>query len=197
MKAISRLYPLGLICLCVFALATEVQGQGTQSTILGTVTDPSGAMVTGATVTVKNEGTNIERTIVADENGDYRIAGLEAGNYQVSVTTPGFKTFVRTRVDLNASQIKRVDASLELGEVTDKITVEGGIGQLETETATLANVKLARDFIELPLSQFGRGDTNVLYVTAGVNMVGCCDVVINGARGGGINFTADGSAVNN
>ena len=77
------------------------------------------------------------------------------------------------------------------------MTVEGGVGQLETETATLSNVKPARDFIELPLSQFGRGDINVLYVTAGVNMLGCCDVVINGARGGGINFTADGAAVNN
>ena len=152
MKALSKLYLLGLVCLCLFALASEVQGQGTQSTILGTVSDPSGAMVTGATVTVKNEGTNIERTIVADENGDYRIAGLEAGNYQVSVTAPGFKTFLQTRVDLNASQIKRVDVKLELGEVTDKITVEGGIGQLETETATLSNVKLARDFIELSLS---------------------------------------------
>src|SRR5207249_3060335 len=179
------------------AWVDQVQGQGTQSTILGTVTDPSGAAVVGATVTVKNEGTNIERTIVTDGNGDYRIAGLEAGNYQVSVAAPGFKTFVRTRVDLNASQIKRVDASLELGEASTTVTVEGGVGQVETETATLSNVKPARDFIELPLSQFGRGDINVMYVTAGVNMLDCCDVVINGARGSGVNFTADGAAVNN
>lgn len=197
MKAISRLYSLGLLGLCLFALASEVQGQAIQSTILGTVTDPSGAVVTGATVTVKNEGTNIERTMVTDENGDYRIAGLEPGNYQVSVTTPGFKTFRRTRVDLNASQIKRVDATLEVGEASSTVTVEGGVGQVETESATLSNVKPARDFVELPLSQYGRGDINVLYVTAGVNLVGCCDVVINGARGGGVNFTADGAAVNN
>jgi carboxypeptidase family protein len=197
MKVLSKLHPLGLAYLCLLAFAIDLQGQGTQSTILGTVTDPSGAMVTGATVVVKNEATNIERTIVADENGDYRIAGLEAGNYQVSVTAAGFKTFVRTRVDLNSSQIKRVDAKLELGEVSDKITVDGGVGQLETETATLSNVKPSRDFIELPLSQFGRGDTNILYVTAGVNLVGCCDVVINGARGGGFNLSADGAAVNN
>jgi hypothetical protein len=196
MKA-PRLYPLGLICLCLFALASDLQGQGTQSTILGTVTDPSAAAVAGATVTIKNEGTNIERTIVTDGNGDYRVAGLEAGNYQVSVTTPGFKTFVRTKIDLNSSQIKRIDASLEVGEVSSTVTVEGGVGQVETETATLSNVKPARDFIELPLSQYGRGDTNVLYVAAGVNMLGCCDVVINGARGGGFNLTADGAAVNN
>ncbi|MEW5977074.1 MAG: TonB-dependent receptor [Acidobacteriota bacterium] len=196
-RALSIFDFLGSVCLCLLVLATEAQGQGTQSTILGTVTDPSGSVVTGATVTVKNEGTNFERTMTTDEYGDYRIAGLEAGNYQVGVTSVGFKAFLQTRVDLNASQIKRVDVRLELGEVTDKITVEGGVGQLETETATLSNVKPARDFIELPLSQFGRGDINVLYVTAGVNMVDCCDVVINGARGSGVNFTADGAAVNN
>ena len=153
--------------------------------------------VPGATITVKNEGTNIDRTIVADSNGDYRVAGLEVGNYEISVTAPGFKTFVRTKIDLNSSQIKRVDASLELGEVTDKITVEGGIGQVETETATLSNVKPARDFTELPLSQYGRGDANILNVAAGVNNVGCCDVVINGARGGGFNLSADGASANN
>ncbi len=197
MKSLAKLWLAFLIAAVTVVLVAEVQGQGTQSTILGTVTDPTGAVVTGATVTVKNEGTNFERTMVTDESGDYRIAGLELGNYQVSVTTPGFKTFVRIGVDLNSSQIKRVDAPLEVGETTSTVTVEGGVGQLETETATLSNVKPARDFVELPLSQFGRGDINVLYVTAGVNMLGCCDVVINGARGGGVNFTADGAAVNN
>ncbi|HEU0049510.1 MAG TPA: carboxypeptidase-like regulatory domain-containing protein, partial [Nitrososphaera sp.] len=77
------------------APADRVQGQATQSTILGIVTDPSGAVVTGATVIVKNEGTSFERTMVTNENGDYRIAGLEVGRYQVSVSAPGFKTFVR------------------------------------------------------------------------------------------------------
>src|SRR5437867_2941255 len=90
-----------LLCVLVVLWVTlpqQAQGQAIQSTLLGTVTDATGAVVTGATVTVKNEGTNFERTMVTDEKGDYRIAGLEAGNYQVSVTAPGFKTFVRTRV---------------------------------------------------------------------------------------------------
>src|SRR5437870_10087779 len=111
MKRFSKLCLL-LTALCLLLPPVDqVRGQATQSTILGTVTDPSGAAVAGATVTAKNEGTNIERTIVTDGNGDYRVAGLEAGNYQVSVTTPGFKTFVRTKIDLNSSQIKRIDAS--------------------------------------------------------------------------------------
>ncbi|MCI0421464.1 MAG: TonB-dependent receptor [Acidobacteria bacterium] len=194
MKPVSRLYPLGLVCLCLFALAREVRGQATQSTILGTVTDPSGAVVTGATVTVKNEGTNIERTIVADANGDYRVAGLETGSYQVSVSAAGFKKFVQTKVVLNASQIKRVDTKLELGEISDTVTVDGGVGHLETETATLSNIKTTQDYQELPLSIFGRGWANITNVVAGVQSESGFEV--NGARDTGNNFTTDGISVN-
>src|SRR2546421_8507224 len=179
------------------ALGTQAYGQGTQSTVLGAVTDSSGGAVPGAMVSVKNQGTGIERSLTTNESGDYRIAGLEAGVYQVSITAQGFKSYVRTDIDLNVSQIKRVDAALEVGAVTSAITVRGGPGQVETETATLSNVKPARDFIELPLSPFGRGDTNILYVAAVVNNVGCCHIGINGARGGGINLTSDGAPLTN
>ena len=67
MKSLAKLWLAFLIAAVTVVLVAEVQGQGTQSTILGTVTDPTGAVVTGATVTVKNEGTNFERTMVTDE----------------------------------------------------------------------------------------------------------------------------------
>jgi len=102
------------------------------SDIRGTVTDPSGASVANAGVTVKNQGTNFERTMQTDENGDYRIAGLGAGSYQVSVSAPGFKTFVRSAIVLDSSQIKRVDSNLELGEATSTVTVKGDIGHINT-----------------------------------------------------------------
>src|SRR6185436_19919914 len=116
-------------------------------------------------VTVKNEGTNLERTIVTDASGDYRISGLEAGFYQVSVVASGFKTFEQTRIDLASAQVKSVDARLELGSIDTRITVEGGASQVETETATLSNLKTSRDFAELPLSIYGRGWLNVTNVT--------------------------------
>ena len=112
------------------ALGTQAYGQGTQSTVLGSVTDSSRGTVPGATVTVKNQGTGIERSLTTNESGDYRITGLEAGVYQVKVTAQGFKSYVRTDIDLNASQIKRVDAALEVGAVTSAITVRGGPGQV-------------------------------------------------------------------
>ncbi len=199
-----RLQPLKLYKVILFvgltgALAGLAMGQATQSTILGTVTDPSGAVVTGASVNVKNEGTSFERTIVTDESGDYRVAGLEGGRYQVSVSAPGFKTFVRSQIVLDSSQIKRVDANLEVGEASNTVTVVGDVGQLETETSSLSNVKTTQDFVQLPQSVYGRGWPNVVFVTAGVQsggVDGCCGVVINGARDTANNFTSDGITMN-
>lgn len=167
-------------------------GQASQSTLLGTVTDSSGAAVPAAEIIVKNEGTNIERTMSTNESGDFRIAGLEAGFYEVTVRSTGFKTFTRTRIDLNSSQAKRVDAVLEVGDIATTITVEGGTSQIETEQASLSNVKTARDYKELPLSIYGRGWANVTNVTAGIQSRQCCDFLVNGARGSANNFSTDG-----
>src|SRR3989441_7926205 len=84
-RYLSLLIP-GLLLLA----AVEIKGQGIQSTILGKITGPSGAAVANAAVVIKNEGTNFERTMQTDENGDYRIPGLGGGSYQGSGSAPGF-----------------------------------------------------------------------------------------------------------
>jgi hypothetical protein len=174
--------------------AAPLAAQVTQSAILGSVTDAAGAAVPNAKISIKNEGTNIERSMQTDEQGSYRMSGLLSGAYQVTVTAPGFKTFKQTRVDLNMSQIKRVDANLEVGEVSSTVTVEGGIGQVETETVTLSNIKTTRDYTQLPLSVFGRGWANITNVVAGVQSKSGFEV--NGARDTANNFTSDGISVN-
>jgi len=168
--------------------------QSTQGTILGIVADAAGASVASAAVTVKNEGTNAVRSVTTDETGNYRVAGLEAGLYQVEVSHTGFKGFRQTRVDLATAQIKRIDARLQIGDVATVLTVEGGTSQVETETATLSNIKTARDFAQLPLSVFGRSWANITNVTAGIQSTG--GFIVNGARGTANNFTADGISVN-
>jgi hypothetical protein len=168
--------------------------QFTQGSIVGRVTDPTGAPVSDAVVTVRNEGTNFVRSIRTEAGGDYRVAGLEAGFYQVTVALPGFKTFEQTRIDVVSGQNKRVDVQLEVGEVNTRVTVEGGLTQVDTESATLSNLKTARDFAELPLSVFGRGWANITNVTAGIQSASGFEV--NGARDTANNFTADGISVN-
>lgn len=191
LQGISRLY-LGLAL--TLGLAAPVFGQATQGSILGNVADATGAAVPGASVSVRNEGTNFERQIKTDERGDYRVSGLEPGSYEVIVASQGFKTFKQTRVDLAANQVKRVDAALEIGELTTTITVEGGTSQVETETVTLSNLKTTRDYTQLPLSVFGRGWANVTNVVAGVQSKSGFEV--NGARDTANNFTSDGISVN-
>src|SRR5687767_1059930 len=190
---IVRGFFVGVVLLSIFS-ATELLAQSTQSSILGAVTDPSGAPVVGAEITVTNEGTNFVRTIITDESGDYRVSGLEPGFYRVTVTVAGFKTFDQSRVDLASNQAKRVDARLQVGEVATTVMVEGGVTQIETETASLSNIKTARDFGQLPLSVFGRGWANITNVTAGIQSTSGFEV--NGARDTANNFTADGISVN-
>ena len=163
--------PLSLIAAAAAILACmppNLHAQFTQSSIVGNVTDATGAPVSGAEVTVRNEGTNIARSIRTESGGEYRVSGLEAGFYQVTVSLPGFKTFEQTRIDVVSGQNKRVDVQLEVGEVSTRVTVEGGLTQVDTESATISNLKTARDFAELPLSVFGRGWANITNVTAGV-----------------------------
>jgi Carboxypeptidase regulatory-like domain len=192
MQMVTRLFLF--IALWSSFSATQLLAQFTQSSILGAVTDPSGAGVVGAEIKVTNEGTNFVRAVKTDERGDYRVSGLEPGFYRVTVTAAGFTTFDRTRIDLASNQAKRVDIRLEVGEVATTVTVEGGVTQVETETASLSNIKTARDFAQLPLSIFGRGWANVTNVTAGIQSTSGFEV--NGARDTANNFTADGISVN-
>lgn len=179
----------------ILSFQAVLHGQAIQGGIVGSVTDPSGAAVPGATVKVTNEGTNFERVATTEASGDYRVSGLEAGSYAVSVTMQGFKRFEQTKVDVTLGQAKRVDPKLEIGDTSTTVTVEGGTSQIETESATLSNLKTARDYANLPLSIFGRGWANVTNVVAGVQSTSGFEV--NGVRDTGNNFTSDGISVNN
>ncbi|MBL8179080.1 MAG: carboxypeptidase regulatory-like domain-containing protein [Bryobacterales bacterium] len=182
------------LSLSLLLAASLAFGQSTQSSLLGTITDATGSPVPSADVTIRNEGTNIARAAQSDTSGDYRVSGLEAGWYRVDVKAAGFRSFAQTRIDLSSAQIKRVDVRLEVGDVTTTVTVEGGTTQVETETATLSNLKTARDFAQLPLSTQGRGWANITNVTAGVQSASGFEV--NGARDTANNFTSDGISVN-
>ncbi len=100
--------------LLVFLLlaAVSLSAQTFRGTILGTVTDPSGAVVAGAKVTVKNTGTGLERSTETSGDGSYSMPELPIGTYTVTVTQTGFQTFVATGVTVDVSSERRVDASL-------------------------------------------------------------------------------------
>ena len=115
------------ICVSVFCLAAPagLWSQGVDATLRGRVADPSGAAVPGVKVNVKNTGTNSVTTTVTDSAGQYAVPFLKPGSYSVMVEAPGFKKFVRERLPLSVGDNVAVDIDLEVGAVTEQLTVTG------------------------------------------------------------------------
>src|SRR5664279_1878374 len=129
---------LRLLVVFILLSATLLVGQTFRGTILGSVTDPSGAYVVGATVKVRNVATGLERTTVTSTDGSYSVPELPIGTYSVAVTQAGFQTAVTNNVEVNVATERRVDAQLKTGQVTQLVEVSGGdLAQIETTTNDL------------------------------------------------------------
>ena len=107
----------------VLLAVAGLSAQTFRGTILGTITDPSGAVVAGAKVTAKNTGTGLERSTETSGDGSYSIPELPIGTYNVTVTQQGFQTFVATGVTVDVATERRVDAALKTGEISTKVEV--------------------------------------------------------------------------
>ena len=107
--------------------AVSLSAQTFRGTILGTVTDPSGAVVSGAKVTVKNTGTGLERSTETSGDGSYSVPELPIGTYNVTVTQAGFQTFVATGVTVDVAADRRVDATMKTGQISTKVEVSGDL----------------------------------------------------------------------
>src|SRR5437899_13093100 len=101
----------------------SAQAQDTRGMISGTVTDPGGARVAGATVTVTNTGTNVSTPLTTNASGYYEAPLLPGGQYQVSVEAPGFKKVVRSSLTLRMSDKIDIDIKLEVGALTESVTI--------------------------------------------------------------------------
>ena len=184
--------------------AVSLSAQTFRGTILGTVTDPSGAVVAGAKVTVKNTGTGLERSTQTSGDGSYSVPELPIGTYNVTVTQQGFQTFIATGVTVDVATERRVDASLKAGEVSVKVEVAGDLlPQVETTSAELGGTLTAETIESLPVN--GRDYTKLVYLNPGV--AGSPDQIsdspgsygtfsMNGSRGRSNNFLLDGTDMN-
>jgi hypothetical protein len=141
-----------LVVLLFFVSSSALLAQTTSGTILGNITDASGAVLPGANVTVTNVGTNIGRTVQTDSSGDYLTPDLVAGRYQVTIEAKGFKTFVRSGLVLDARETIRVNAALEVGSASTKVEVRADAPVITTETATVSEDADKRNILDLPLN---------------------------------------------
>ena len=152
---------------CGFFLACGcIHAQQTSGSAVGLVTDHSGAAVAGASVTLTNVDTGDRRSATTNASGDYQFVNLIPGNYRVDVENTGFKHFIRTNVVVQVQGSTRVDAALELGNVSETVEVSSQAPLLETEQATVGQVVAGRAVSELPLN--GRNVFNLLALSPGV-----------------------------
>lgn len=116
----------------------QVQGQSALSTLRGTVTDQTGAVVPGVEVTVTEVGTNVRvRSVITDDNGNYEVPDVHPGTYRIRASLPGFKSYLADNVTLEGAQIRRVNIVLQVGEVTEQVLVEAGSAVITTDTAEI------------------------------------------------------------
>jgi hypothetical protein len=144
---------LGLTFLLLLLGSMIMQGQvGTQASILGTVQDGTGAVIPGAEVTATNNDTGLTRTTITDVAGNFELLALPIGRYSVSVATTGFKTWRLTDLTLTVGERSRIAPMLELGEVTEQVSIESTAELLQTERSSVETIVQTRQIRELPLS---------------------------------------------
>jgi len=195
---------LRFVLICIFLMSAMLVGQTFRGTILGTVTDPGGLLVAGATVKVKNVATGLERTTTTTGDGSYSIPELPIGSYTVTVSQPGFQTSITTNVEVNVATERRIDVQLKTGQVTQMVEVSGGdLPQIETTSNELGGVLTSKNVEDLPIN--GRDYTKLIFLNAGV--AGSPDQItdspgsygefsMNGARGRSNNYLLDGTDMN-
>jgi Carboxypeptidase regulatory-like domain/TonB-dependent Receptor Plug Domain len=196
-------YLAGLIVGCLF-LASLAVGQVITGSIVGTVMDNTGSVIPGAEVTARSLETGIEMSTVANESGTYQFNLLRAGTYQVIATTTGFQRLQRDDVIVRTSEILRLDLTLEVGVVTETVTVSAETPLLQSEQATLGHVVEQRTITSIPLAT--RNFTQILGTSPGVvgtimnadrAGTGSDSVSVNGARRGSNNLLVDGAPTTN
>jgi hypothetical protein len=158
-------------------------GQGVNGTITGTVTDPSGSVVSGAAVEAANVETGALYTAASTNTGNYAIPGLPVGTYTVTAKAPGFKTYAHTKLAVTAGQILREDVPLQVGSASDSVTVQSEASLLKTESGETAHNVTLKEMDELPLLGITGGYRNP-YATLTTLPGSSGGAVINGLGNG-------------
>ncbi len=165
-----------LILLCMLSMGLTAQyGAGT---ILGTATDSTGAVVPGATVTVKNQNTGEARTFTTDSSGNFRFNAVPAGTYTETVAAPGFKTTSISNLVVTVNTETRADVAMQVGQVTETVDVQASAPLLQTDTAALGTAIDTRTVHELPLN--ARNFFDLVALTPGATKVSGGSSVMDG-----------------
>ena len=188
----SFILKTGLALLFVISLLTAVSAQtATTGQITGNITDPGGAAVPDASITVTQIETGETRTVTTSEDGNYTIPNLAVGTYRVSVTKSGFKESAVGSVIVNVANVTRQNVVLAIGQVSEVVEITADAVQLQTETGTVGEVVTGEQVRELPLN--GRSFVQLTQLQPGVSAQNTLDSKSKGLFGG-VDFSVNGNS---
>lgn len=196
---------VGVLWLIGAALSAVGRAQTTSTTILGTVTDQTGAVVPGVEISATHVATNQTRKVPTNELGYYVLPGLEVGEYRITAQKAGFKTQVRSNIILQVNQKLTVGFVLELGELGETVSVTAQAPVVDAASASLGTVMDERKIVDLPLN--GRNYAQLAYLIPGVtpgqrhsndtvNFSNPFQISANGQRQFNTEVTMDGASIN-
>ena len=142
-------FVLALVCFSLLTLPALAQTD--RGTLTGTVSDATGAVVPGVSIEAKNAQTGATYQAGSSETGNYTLAQLPAGTYEVSATLPGFRKFVRTGVIVSVATVLRIDVTLEVGTAGESVTVEAASPLLKTESGEVSHNITTDQLNDLPV----------------------------------------------
>ncbi len=194
----KKLVTIALMAAIFLLLAGAAMAQTSTSSINGTVTDATGAVVPGAKVTARNAETGVSYTQTTTGAGVYAFPSIPVGGYAITVEVAGFKTTNKTGNLLQVGTPLVVDVALEVGQTSEVVNVEGSYEKLQTANATIGNVVEQKAIEQLPLN--GRNPLALITLEAGVTQrsagAGSNTISVNGSRDRAFNITIDGIDAN-
>jgi len=192
------------IAICMTALllfsSNHVDAQVTTATLVGLVRDNSAAVIPGASVLATHEGTGVSREGVTDANGEFVFSALPSGPYTVRIELAGFRTIIQRGIQLGAGQTVRQTFTLEVGAMSETVTVTGDSPLIQTAMSLQADSLGSQEVRELPVNR--RNIQGLIGLTAGVVITGTGaaggsgGVQMNGVASGGTGITVDGTEAN-
>ena len=199
----KRLWTIAFLLLVSLSASVVAYGQTDAATIVGTVVDNSGAVLANAVVTITNVGTNAKTAVKTDSSGNYVATPLKIGNYTVGAGAPGFKEVTRTGIVLNVQDRLRVDFTMQVGAVSEQVTVTSAAPLLQSESSALGDVVESKQIADLPLNgrdytQLAALTTGVVKITEGGNgLTGGAQSSANGNAGGSFSVNGTRGLLNN